>query len=653
MSFQIKNIVVYSHHGQRRVLSLKTGELNIITGSSKTGKSALIEIIDYCLGARECRIPEGVIRKTVSWVALKLEVTDGMTFIARKVPKSSRAASSEVYYLVGKDLEIPNFNQLSKNINSDALKGILTEITGIENNKHQVPEGQTRLSLTAQVRHSLFYCFQAQEEVISKKHLFHNQSEQFIPQVIKDTIPYFLGAVDDDHVKKQIELRTKKQSLKSLERQLSECEGIKGRGVSKANNLVSEARDVGLFPQNTYTENWEDCVSALNQISQSSLSTEEDIIEVGGKEFEDLQIEQKELRDRLYLVREQLRASRELVSEKTDFSKERTKQLARLKSIELFDIQSDLKSSLCPFCNSTTEGESASPLIETIKNSLQQLSNEIRDVEDRSPQMQKVVRELEEKSETLKLDLVKNREAIEAVQKSNAKLQAYKDQGAKRAYIMGRIALYLESLPQLSDTSGLKKDISELQQEVTTLEEELSKETTQERIDSILSLISQDMGSWSKKLELEHSEYPLRLDLKKLTVVADGRRGPIPMDRMGSGENWVGYHLIAHLTLHKWFTEENRPVPRFLFIDQPSQVYFPEDSDWGDSDQRSGGEDREKVGNMYKLALSVIKSIAPRFQVIITDHANINEQWFQDSVTERWRDGQKLIPQEWADEPEE
>ena len=648
MSFQIKDIVVYSHRGQRRVLSLKIGELNIITGASKTGKSALIEIMDYCLGAGECRIPEGVIRETVSWVALRLEVTDGMSFIARKVPEPNRAASSDVYYLVGKDLEIPDFNQLVKNINSDALVGVLTEITGIENNKHQVPDGQTRLPLSAQVRHSLFYCFQAQEEIISKKHLFHNQSEQFIPQTIKDTIPYFLGAVDDDHVKRQIELRTKKQRLKSLERELSEYEGIKGKGVSKANNLVSEARDVGLFPQNTQTEYWEDCVFALTQINQSPLPTEEDIIEVGGKEFEDLQIERNELLDRFYLVREQLRASRELVSERTGYSRESAKQLARLKSIELFDVQSDSVESACPFCNSKTEGENSPPLIESIKNSFQQLSSEIRDVEDRSPQMQKVVRELEEKNESLKLDLLKNREAIEAVQKSNAKLQAYKDQGAKRAHIMGRIGLYLESLPQLTDTSGLKKDISELQQQVAFLEEELSKEITQERIDSILSLISQDMGLWSKELELEHSEHPLRLDLKKLTVVADGRRGPIPMDRMGSGENWVGYHLIAHLALHKWFTEENRPVPRFLFIDQPSQVYFPEDSDWNDSDQGSGGEDREKVGNMYKLALKVIESLAPNFQVIITDHANINEQWFQDSVTERWRDGQKLIPPEWA-----
>ena len=41
------------------------------------------------------------------------------------------------------------------------------------------------------------------------------------------------------------------------------------------------------------------------------------------------------------------------------------------------------------------------------------------------------------------------------------------------------------------------------------------------------------------------------------------------MARMGSGENWVGYHLIAHLALHQWFVQRQRPVPSFLFLDQP------------------------------------------------------------------------------------
>jgi hypothetical protein len=156
------------------------------------------------------------------------------------------------------------------------------------------------------------------------------------------------------------------------------------------------------------------------------------------------------------------------------------------------------------------------------------------------------------------------------------------------------------------------------------------------------------MSRWAKDLRLEHSEYPLRLDLKKLTVVADEDSGPIPMERMGSGENWVGYHLIVHFALHRWFAQKRRPVPRFIFIDQPSQVYFPEDNDWQRQENGgTGGEDRQSVSRMYKLALNVVEELQGSFQVIITDHANINEDWFQQSIRERWREGAKLVPVEW------
>ena len=150
-------------------------------------------------------------------------------------------------------------------------------------------------------------------------------------------------------------------------------------------------------------------------------------------------------------------------------------------------------------------------------------------------------------------------------------------------------------------------------------------------------------------LQLEHSEYPLRLDLKRLTVVADTDTGPIPMNNMGSGENWVGYHLITHFALHKWFVNKNRPVPRFLFIDQPSQVYFPADKDIDGSMEGVENEDREAVARMYQLALRVVNDLNPRFQIIMTDHADINEDWFQNCVVERWRGGVKLVPEEWIE----
>ena len=57
MSFQIKDIVFYGHNGEMRRLELSPGRLNIITGASKTGKTALIAVLEYCFGSSECQIP--------------------------------------------------------------------------------------------------------------------------------------------------------------------------------------------------------------------------------------------------------------------------------------------------------------------------------------------------------------------------------------------------------------------------------------------------------------------------------------------------------------------------------------------------------------------------------------------------------------------
>ena len=45
---KIVSIHLYSHDGRRRDLPFKIVGLNIITGRSSTGKSALSEIIEYC-----------------------------------------------------------------------------------------------------------------------------------------------------------------------------------------------------------------------------------------------------------------------------------------------------------------------------------------------------------------------------------------------------------------------------------------------------------------------------------------------------------------------------------------------------------------------------------------------------------------------------
>ncbi|MBK8293111.1 MAG: AAA family ATPase [Flammeovirgaceae bacterium] len=221
MSFQILNIVLYSQKGEKRVINLKPGELNIITGDSKTGKTALIEIIDYCLGSSECNIPEGIIRRSVSWAGLRLQVRDGEVFVARKLPPRGESKSSPiVYYDVKKKIDIPDYSILRQTTNTDTLELLLSRHAGIGENIHEPAQGQTRFALSANIRHALFFTFQQQSEVISNKYLFHKQSDPFIPQAIKDILPYFLGSVDEEYVKKMVQVKTIESNLANLRTQV-------------------------------------------------------------------------------------------------------------------------------------------------------------------------------------------------------------------------------------------------------------------------------------------------------------------------------------------------------------------------------------------------------------------------------------------------
>jgi hypothetical protein len=221
---------------------------------------------------------------------------------------------------------------------------------------------------------------------------------------------------------------------------------------------------------------------------------------------------------------------------------------------------------------------------------------------------------------------------------------------ARRARVLGRISLWLESVSFTDDTSPLREDVVRKQGRVTALERQLDEGEKDERLNSILNRIGVQMTEWASRLELEHSGSPVRLDLSRVTVVVDREDRPIPLSNLGSGKNWLGSHLIAHLALHKHFRQHNRPVPRFLFLDQPSQVFYPADRDAELQGSLEGisDEDQKEVARMYNMIFDVVESLTPNFQVIITDHANLRaDDRFQAAIVEQWRGPNALVPLEW------
>lgn len=651
VTLQIRDIVLFSHDGRSRVLPFEPGRVNIITGASKTGKSALVDIVDYCFGAKECRVPEGPIRRSVAWFGVRMELAGGQALVARRCPSRGAVSSEDCFVEVGNHVDLPQFEELRQTTNLKGLRSILSGWIGIGDHLHEPPPGQTRPVLSATVRHALSFCFQPQDEIIRREQLFHGAADNFTAQSIKDTLPYFLGAVDDDYVRKSEELRRLGKELRACERQLSELRSLRGDGISKAAMLLAQARDAGLTSATVDT--WEETVLALRAASEMSPNETPSSgapMSPAGEEYARLDRERQLLLEDQRRLRDEVAAARAFERDEEGFSREASEQRARLSPIGIFEAGE--VGHTCPLCSQELPDESKGPTVVQLKEDLSAVSARLDSVTQAAPQLEKAIAGLEARLQELNGKLAKNRAEMQAVRTASDRLAAIRDEAAKRAHISGRISLYLESVPELPDTQALEKRAEVLRERAATLREELSEEHIRERIESITSILGHRMTEWARHLDLEHSRFPLRLDVRHLTVIADTADGRVPMARMGSGENWVGYHLIAHLALHEWFTNRGRPVPRFLFLDQPSQVYFPPERNSDGSIDVLKDDDRQAVLRMFRFVFDIVEALAPGFQVVITEHADIAEDWYRDAITERWRGGLKLVPDDWPREGE-
>jgi hypothetical protein len=226
---------------------------------------------------------------------------------------------------------------------------------------------------------------------------------------------------------------------------------------------------------------------------------------------------------------------------------------------------------------------------------------------------------------------------------------------ARAARVIGRISLYLETLRLTDENASLRLAVERAVGELARLENLLGDDAEEEALLSALSRIASLMSQWAKDLRLEFSEWPFRFDLKHLTVVADRPGRPVSMQRMGGGENWLGCHLVALLALHKDFIDNNRPVPGFLILDQPTQVYFPSTQSYralsGTTQETVESDaDLEAVRRLFQLFFSVCVALAPKFQIIVLEHANLPDGDYQQALLEQPWTGvgsRALVPTSW------
>ena len=331
-------------------------------------------------------------------------------------------------------------------------------------------------------------------------------------------------------------------------------------------------------------------------------------------------------------------------------------QKDRLESVNWFEDKIKDKTQ-CPFCGSENPSASneISKLLEVTKK-VQRASQAVtsaHDVLDKEvADIKKQLRDLEGR-----LNVVRgHRQLLE----SKSEDLRTRRQTLNEVYrFVGRLEQSLDNLNVIQIDSSLVEELNKLESRIKDMKAKLDPSKEKQRLSNALQYISSYISYYAKCIGVERPDDPIQLDINNLTVrISSINRSRIDyLWEIGSGANWVGYHLSTLLALHQYFLSLNTsPVPNFLIIDQPSQVYFPER--WpGDPDPKNpnrlpedaSSDDIEGVNKIFRTLSEGFSRTKNKLQLLVIEHADeITWRGIEGiNLVARWRNGRALIPPEW------
>lgn len=243
MKSYIKYIGLIDNEENCHYIDLIEG-LNIITGRSSTGKSAIIEIFDFCFGNSENTIPDGVITDNTKLYFLVFEINNTNLVLARNQEEKSTYA----FFRVDPNFPSPDYLK-SEYFQSDyylplkAYKeelgryfGINISSTDEDNNILNYRNKKGRPS----VRNMTSYILQHQNLIANKHSLFYRFDEKEKRDKIIDEFKIFAGFVDQDYFIIKQQINDKKLEYEKKQREITQFKDEKKKRSAILRELLEE-----------------------------------------------------------------------------------------------------------------------------------------------------------------------------------------------------------------------------------------------------------------------------------------------------------------------------------------------------------------------------------------------------------------------------
>ncbi len=635
MNCYIKQIRIFGNDGTNRCLKLTKG-LNVVTGVSKRGKSALIEIVDYCLCSSLNTIPKGKIESYAKLFCVVLRLKDGYLIIARPAWKLDGA--SKIYVRFESDfsiihkLNIEYFDSLPLLKIKGAGQDDIERYIGLRV-VNPSPADAERKSGKASIRNMTPFLYQYQNLIASKHALFSKMEDVFKRKDVLDQLPIFLGLVNDDYfsIKRQVdELRLK---IKRIERDTERNAEESSKYGDRLKELI----------ENYY---------ALINITPPNLVTVQEILKAGKS--------LPGLADDYYLKTDTTRRYESVAMKLAAKQLELSAANKKIKQIEtvrdyanktLVHHRNDLARGVavahdmvtCPVCSQDVpemleESRKYVVAMDSLNSEIASMANFARYDSEQLESFRSTRRDLITAIKRLE-DELKSLDLFEE------NFKKYKSLADALNYYKVQIDFAIRVVGDVDN--GEASALKDLRKELKLLNKQFSDYDFANSISSAETRLNKWMSTLCAHLDFEEEFRPpnLKMKLDELSLFhIDEKYGNVALSDMGSGANWLAFHLAASMGMLRLFCNSpGSSVPSFLFLDQPSQVYFP-------NPNSANSEDTDKVQELYVTILREIHRIRPEVgfypQVIILDHAqnlNLGKYNFKKFVRADWHGDNALI----------
>lgn len=659
MQLQLIKLIIWPKvqaHGPR-VIQFEKGRVNVITGGSRTGKSAIIPIIDYCLASTECQIPIDTIRDHSAWYGLLLETELEQVLIARKGPEG-REASDSFYLMRGHTLSVPSAIA-EPNEKMESVKHILNSLSGTPYFRLSGAEDPRPYQDRLGFRDLMALVFQSQEVVANQNILFYKTHAHEHRERLKNWLPYILGAENLNVLIARQRLSALQVKLAQLRREYQKLKGVSNSWLANMTGHLQVAKRYGLlsedyeFPKKPEPEELiQTAIEILEARPERPASTSEQV-DQSAKELILLEEEEDKLSDEISLMSKRLDDVARLKSGLTGYGGAARRRADRLQISQwLEDVAKEAQD--CPLCGEAKHEKS--------RVEMRKIAAAFQAVEAEANRTKEIPTSFarEEAALRAQLESALDRRKIlgNRIDKVLAHSRAAKEQFDRRQsmfFFLGHLKASVDTFQSLTPDGEIANELAILEKEERELLKQVDPQGVQRRLEAALEIVAQKALTRLDTLDAEdkYKRIPPRFSVKDLSLKVLSNDGHWHfLAEVGSASNWLSFHIAFICALHEFFNQlPESCVPSFAVFDQPSQVYFPKTSRVANSDDKSQYEDEDvrAVIGIFQTLANTVREQKGKWQCIVLDHArdeiygNIKEV----HEVEVWRNGEKLIPSHW------